>query len=129
MRDVVRWILTQTSPLEQTDLATFATATFRNPASAAAREALEGTWALDRRTRASAYATAQTLLGAWTDPNVAAASDHDDLDLAWLLEGNNTLYICAPLHEQQRLAPLFGGLLGDLINQTYERVNRTNVPI
>jgi type IV secretion system protein VirD4 len=128
MRDVVRWILAQTSPLESTDLAALA-ATITEPAGSDAHDALLGTWALDRRTRASAYATAQTLLGAWTDPNVVAASDDDDIDLAWLLEGNNTLYVCAPLHHQQRLAPVFGGLLGDLVNQAYERVNRTNQPL
>ena len=37
--------------------------------------------------------------------------------------------MCAPLHQQQRLAPVFGGLLGDLVNQAYERVNRTNTPL
>jgi len=130
MRDVVRWILTQTSPHQpDTDLATLAAAARHEPTGADVHEALCATWALDRRTRASAYATAQTLIGAWTDPNVAAASDDDEIDLAWLLEGTNTLYICAPLHHQQRLAPVFGGLLGDLINQAYERVNRTNTPL
>jgi type IV secretion system protein VirD4 len=129
MRDVVRWIHAQTSPDDPTtDLARYA-ATVNGPAGVDAAEALAATWTLDRRTRASAYATGQTLLGAWTDPSVAAASEYDELDLAWLLEGNNTLYVCAPLHHQQRLAPVFGGLLGDLVNQAYERVNRTNTPL
>ena len=62
----------------------------------------------------------------WTDPGVAEASDYDEINLDWLLAGENTLYLCAPLHEQQRLAPVFGGLLGDLISQAYERVSRTD---
>ncbi len=125
MRDVIRWTQHQTSPEEPgTDLAHYTrTVTDRGRD---ACHALYGIWALDRRTRASAYATAQTVLGAWTDPGVADASDYEDIDLTWLLDGTNTLYICAPLHHQQRLAPVFGGLLGDLINQAYERVNRTN---
>src|SRR5207247_2602760 len=93
------------------------------------QEALRATWALDRRTRSSAYATAQTLLGPWTDPAVANASEFHEIDLDWLLGGANTLYMCSPLHEQQRLAPVFGGLLGDLINQAYERVARTDTPL
>ncbi len=41
----------------------------------------------------------------------------------------NTLYLCAPLHEAQRLAPVLGGLLGDLFDQTYERVGKSNEPV
>lgn len=129
MRDVVRWIQTQASPQDPTtDLAAYA-ASAPNVGGNDALQSLQATWELDRRTRASAYATVQTLLGAWTDPSVVAASDYEELDLDWLLSGNNTLYICAPLHHQQRLAPVFGGLLGDLVNQAYERVNRTNTPV
>jgi type IV secretion system protein VirD4 len=41
----------------------------------------------------------------------------------------NTLYLCAPLHEAGRLAPVLGGLLGDLLEQSYERVGKSNEPI
>jgi type IV secretion system protein VirD4 len=133
MRDVVRWILTQESPLDdRTQLAQAIQDLVRQPevshreAAVDARRALTALWALDDRTRSSAYATAQTLLGAWTDPGVAEASDYQELDLEWLLAGENTLYLCAPLHEQHRLASVFGGILGDLINQAYERVSRTD---
>jgi type IV secretion system protein VirD4 len=136
MRDVVRWILAQESPLDdQTQLGqTFRDISHRpEPAYADAATdaggALAGIWTLDERTRSSAYATAQTLLGPWTDPGVAEASDYQEIDLDWLLAGENTLYLCAPLHEQHRLAPVFGGLLGDLINQAYERVSRTDQEI
>jgi len=129
MIDVVRWIHAQTSPADpDTDLGAL-TLVVEDTDGAAAAETLLGTYALDRRTRASAYATAQTLLGPWTDPTIADTPSAADIDLEWLLAGSNTLYICAPLHHQQRLAPLFGGLLGDLINQAYERVNRTNTPL
>jgi len=133
MRDVVRWILTQESPVDdQTQLGRTIQDIVRGPESsnhdpgADASRALAAIWRLDKRTRSSAYATVQTLLGPWTDPGVAEASDYQEIDLDWLLAGENTLYLCAPLHEQQRLAPVFGGLLGDLINQAYERVSRTD---
>jgi type IV secretion system protein VirD4 len=131
MRDVVRWILTQESPLDdQIQLGKTIQDVVRRlesrDAATDASRALAAIWTLDERTRSSAYATAQTLLGPWTDPGVAEASDYQEIDLDWLLAGENTLYVCAPLHEQRRLAPVFGGLLGDLINQAYERVSRTD---
>lgn len=129
MRDVVRWIHTQTSPRKSTsDLANHVQQ-LEGAHAHDARQAFAATWALDRRTRANAYATVQTLLGAWTDPVVAAAAEYEELDLAWLISGANTLYVCAPLHHQQRLAPVFGGLLGDLVNQAYEHVTHTNTPL
>ena len=136
MREVVRWITTQES-LEDpdTELGALLRSELQAPDTArqeAARDiddTLRGLWSLDRRTRSSAYATAQTLLGAWHDPGVVAASEYEEIDLEWLLAGENTLYICGPLHEQARLAPVFGGLLGDLINQAYERANLTDTPL
>jgi type IV secretion system protein VirD4 len=129
----VRWILTQESPVDdQTQLGRTIQDIVRGPDSSShdiavdASRALAAIWRLDKRTRSSAYATVQTLLGPWTDPGVAEASDYQEIDLDWLLAGENTLYLCAPLHEQHRLAPVFGGLLGDLINQAYDRVSRTD---
>lgn len=135
MRDVTHWVFGQAAPDESTQLGQLLASALTDEDvdlradAAEARDALLGTWTLDRRTRASAYATAQTLLGPWTDPAILRAGEFNEIDLDWLLGGNHTLYICSPLHEQQRLAPLFGGLLGDLINQAYERAARTNRPI
>jgi type IV secretion system protein VirD4 len=39
------------------------------------------------------------------------------------------LYLCAPIEDQRRLAPAFGGLLNDLINQVYRHVARTGRPL
>ncbi len=133
MRDVVHWLLAQQSPLEEdSDLAQTIELALLDPDpdrredARHAHHALRAIWGFDHRTRSNAYATVQTLIGAWTDPGVMAASDLEEIDLEWLLAGANTLYICSPLHEQQRLAPVFGALLGDLINQAYERVARTD---
>jgi type IV secretion system protein VirD4 len=49
--------------------------------------------------------------------------------LGGLVDGANTLYLCAPLHDQERLAPVFGGLIGDLLAQAYTRVGRTGRPL
>ncbi len=84
--------------------------------------------------RASIYATARLAFEAWTEPAVAhsAALDPRDfywsdefpdhcpryVDLEWLMAGDdgraNTLYLAAPATEFDRLAPVLGGLLGDL---------------
>src|SRR6266508_6828134 len=71
------------------------------------------------------------MIDPWQDPAVAAAATTCDIDLDGLLsgDGNNTLYICAPTHEQARLSVVFGGLLGDLLQQAYERASLTNEPI
>lgn len=93
----------------------------------------------DPRIRASIYATARLAFDAWTEPSVAhsasldprAAYFSDELwehtpryvDLEWLMEGDagrvNTLYLTAPSTEFARLAPVLGGLLGDLREQIH----------
>ncbi len=132
MSDVVRWILTQDQPQDGVsgDVASLLDAelvcddALRRSQAAAALTGLSAIWGLDERTRGSTYATAQTLVGLWQDPNVAASATSQDIDLAWLLSGNNTLYLCGPLHEQDRLATVFGGLLGDLMQQAFEAAGK-----
>ncbi len=104
-------------------------------------KALASVWDLDDRTRSSIYATSQTLIWPWTDPGVAASARIGSLasgdgernaggvDLEWLLSGANTVYLCSPIEDQRRLAPAFGGLLNDLINQAYRHVAATGRPL
>jgi type IV secretion system protein VirD4 len=93
----------------------------------------------DPRIRASIYATARLAFDAWTEPAVAHSAslvrrptyDAEEkwdatprpVDLDWLMEGgstcNNTLYLTAPPTEFARLAPVLGGLLGDLREQIH----------
>ena len=40
-----------------------------------------------------------------------------------------TLYLAGPTHQQARLAAVFGGLLGDLVNQAFDRANCTGQPL
>ena len=103
-----------------------------------AKELLEATWGLEFRQLSSVYVTAKAMVSAWADPTVARSAAGAPIDLAWLLDagplGNgqlraNTLFLCAPLHEANRLAPVLGGLLGDLIEQAYERNGKDNEPV
>src|SRR5262249_2512936 len=105
MADVVRWILTQDRPLDDLtpgsvfailDSQLCAPYVPRRLAAQQAYEAISAIWNLDERTRGSTYATCQTMVEAWLDPDVAAAADGCSIDLDWLLSGSNTLYLCAP---------------------------------
>ena len=94
-----------------------------------ASRGLLSVWEMEERTRSSVYATAQTVVWPWSDPGVAESSRGDSIDLDWLLDGPNTVYLCAPIEDQKRLAPAFGGLLNDLITQTYRHVAATGRPL
>jgi type IV secretion system protein VirD4 len=86
-------------------------------------------WEMEERTRSSVYATSQTVVWPWAEPEVASSSRGRSVDLEWVLSGANTVYLCAPIEDQRRLAPAFGGLLNDLIAQVYQRVAATGEPL
>lgn len=94
-----------------------------------ARRALSAIWGMEERTRASVYATAQTVVWPWSDPGVARSAREPNITLDWLTAGANTAYLCAPIEDQRRLAPAFGGLLNDLIKEIYLQVARTGRPL
>jgi type IV secretion system protein VirD4 len=96
---------------------------------AEAARGLLAIWEMEDRTRSSVYATAQTVVWPWAEPTVAASSQCPSVDLDWLLGDANTVYLCAPIEDQRRLAPAFGGLLNDLIAQAYRRVAATGRPL
>lgn len=94
-----------------------------------ASRALLSVWRMEDRTRSSIYATAQSVVWPWADPGVAAAAQNPSVNLDWLLSASNTVYLCAPIEDQRRLSPAFGGLLNDLIRQVYLRVAETKQPL
>ena len=98
-------------------------------AAARAGVAVESIWALEEETRSSVYGTTQTVVWPWADPGVADTSRGPSVNLDWLLSGPNTVYLCAPIEDQERLAPAFGGLLNDLVRQVYLRVAATGLPL
>lgn len=127
MADVVRWVITMDMPRakDQGEVAPLLRALKSSESTevvAAAEFALnllQGIWKGDERTTSSIYATARSMLWAWADPVVARSSMSTDIDLAWLLGGNNTLYLSAPLSDHQRVAPVLSGLLADLVDQLF----------
>ncbi|HZR92275.1 MAG TPA: type IV secretory system conjugative DNA transfer family protein [Gaiellaceae bacterium] len=84
----------------------------------------------DERTRGSVYATAQTVLLAYTDSGVLASAMSSELRAEYLLDGgSHTAYLCAPAHEQRRLQPLFATLVQEIVAHAYERSARTGKPL
>jgi type IV secretion system protein VirD4 len=94
----------------------------------------------DSKIRSSIYVTARLALEAWTEPAIAHSASDDPrptynalspasqpapfVDLDWLMgsadDGSaNTLYLSASDTEFARLAPVLGGLLGDLREQIH----------
>jgi type IV secretion system protein VirD4 len=114
MREVVRWIDTR-DPDEEVakilgDLA-------EDPAGDG--EAALLAWQASRqhsdRTQDSVYVSAERLLQVYADPRVAAMTDGHELDFGRFLGGANSLYLYAPVHEQQRLRPLFELVIAQLL--------------
>jgi len=75
------------------------------------------------------YATARDAVWPWADPDIAASAETSDITLDWLLAGNNTLYLCAPLGDETRIGVVFAMLLHDLITRPFDRFNRAGEPL
>lgn len=122
MGDVVRWIDEQ----EQMEVAEV----LFNTGELSALQAARATWARDDRQRSAVYTTAETVVDAFAD-------DHGDcpdgaekiIDPAALLAGANTLYLCAPAHEQRRLRPLFSALATDVLDRAFAASTRQGAPL
>ena len=148
MGDIVRWLALQDGSNGQKSEVAELLSTAAQPGRGAqameaklALTAFQGFWLLDGRTRSDIFSTAQTVITAWEDPYIAAASapsvtvngelvKQPTMDLRQLLVGNNTLYVVQPLKSVERFAVVFGGLLGDLLrDQAYEIARQAGEPI
>jgi len=139
MAKVAEWVMVQDRPTVASygQVKTLVDALFTSEkdhirkGAAAASRSLMSVWRLEERTRSSVYATAQSVVWPWADPGVAAHSRTAGVNLDWLLdrERDNSIYLCAPIEDQKRLAPAFGGLLNDIIRQVYLHVAKTNRPL
>ncbi len=95
-----------------------------------ALSAWEAHWKRDKRQASSIGTTAETVVRAYADPRVQEASSRPDYTPEHLLDGRaNTLYLCSPAHEQERLRIVFATMLSELIGVVYERSAKTGEPI
>jgi len=122
MADVVRWVDTQ----QESEVR----AALQETGNEAAMTAAAASFAREERQRSSIYTTAETILAAYADPGVLDSALLSELEPDRLLNGgSNTAFLCAPLHEQRRLRPLFVTLLEQTLASVYERASVTGQPI
>jgi type IV secretion system protein VirD4 len=96
----------------------------------AARSAWRATQNREERQRSSVYTTAEMIVAAFSDPRVGGETAGADYSPTALLEGGaNTLYLCAPLHEQERLRTLFSMIVQELLAVVYESAAATGKPL
>ncbi len=119
MADVVRWVDTQ-EEVEVLDL-------LYGVGVPEAVDAARACFAKEDRQRGSIYTTAETVMAPFADQ--AHVEMTGEVDPPTLISGANTLYLCAPSHEQQRLRPLFVGVVRDILAEVYERVTRSGRPL
>lgn len=124
MADVIRWLNDGPDGEEEV------TARLAEAGSADALSAWSANWNREERQRSSIYTTAEMIVGAFADPRVLDASSRAEYTPAELLDGNsNTLYLCAPAHEQERLRTLFAAMISELVAMAYEISAQTGRPL
>jgi len=74
-----------------------------------AQRQLQGIWDMEGRFLRSCNVTSRLAAQPWTDPIIAETAMTHEIDLDWLTAGDNTLYIVAPVLDQQAIAPALGG--------------------
>jgi type IV secretion system protein VirD4 len=125
MSDVVRWLDEgpKASEREVSELLDKAKAT-------EAKRAWRATLNREERQRSSVYTTAEMAMRTFADPHVSeetAGADYTPTDL--LDGGANTLYLCAPEDEQERLRPLFSMTVQELLAIVAELYAATGKPL
>jgi len=84
----------------------------------------------EARQRSSVYTTAELVMATFADPKVIEETAASDYTPGSLLDGRaNTLYLCAPLHEQERLRTLFSMIVQELLAVVYESAAASGEPI
>lgn len=97
----------------------------------AAVRAVLASFSREERQRSSIYATVESVLDAFADPAVLASAASADLVRPEELVGGgtDTLYVCAPAHEQERLQPVFVALLRQVLEAALERSSAQGRPL
>ncbi len=86
-----------------------------------ARDAIFATQGMNTRMRDPIIFNATAALRPFQEPVVAAMEGNQLNPDAFLDGGANTLYLCAPVHHQERLAPLLATVLSEIVRAVYER--------
>ncbi len=101
-----------------------------------AMDAARSAFGKEERQRSSIYTTVETILepfaattGPAAGPWGGSAPGRSVVDPARLVGGDNTLYLCAPAHDQRRLTPLFVSVVRQIIEHVYDKVTLTHQPI
>jgi type IV secretion system protein VirD4 len=123
MAEVVRWVDTQ----EVGEVAGI----LERAAESEALDAAHATWCRDERTRSSVYTTAETVLAPFAQedrppPGATGATAFAPPDL---LDGCNTLYLCAPAHDQRRLRGYFTAVTQQVLSHAFATATRAGRPL
>jgi len=87
----------------------------------AACESFEAHCRREERFKGNVVGTAEVILDVYNDPAVARSAETSRIDPSALLKGDNTLYLYAPEHEQERLRPLFEALIQEVMRVAVEQ--------
>jgi type IV secretory pathway TraG/TraD family ATPase VirD4 len=87
----------------------------------AATDAWESSQYRTDRAVDSLYATAEEVLHVYGNQRVSASTDGHDLDLERFLEGDHTIYLYAPAHQQRLLRPLFETITQQVVAAAQEK--------
>lgn len=122
MATVLRWIDTQ----EEREIM----AILQRAGEPSAMTAFEANVKRDERTKSSIFTTAETIIDAYNDPLVCESAANPTIFSSELLNGGkNTLYICAPSHEQERLQAIFTAIVSQMKSAAYELAGKQNKPV
>ena len=117
MADVVRW-LDEGPKASRIEVAKLLAKTGVEDATLA----WQATQNREERQRSSVYTTAEVIVSAFGDEQVKKHTAEPMYTPELLLDGGrNTLYLCAPLQEQERLRPMFSMIVQELLSFAYER--------
>jgi type IV secretion system protein VirD4 len=91
----------------------------------AALDAWESSQSRTDRAVDSLYATAEEVLHVYANARVAAFTEGHSLDLDYFLQGDNTIYLYAPAHQQRLLRPLFETVTQQVVAAAQEKAARS----
>ncbi len=116
MADVVRWLDCQ----EIGEVADILDMLGISEASTAA----EASWRREEKQRSSVYTTAEAILEPFSEPDIAASEKMGHMngipDPRDFIASHDTLYLCAPAHDQRRCRALLSTVVSHILQVAYE---------